>query len=333
MIKNILIKSPDEWATTKQACRDESVVYLFLSSTKRYIYIYRVMSTDLFSSAQNQIFEALPEGLPLSLEATPAPFPRRGRTPIPLPRTQRRQIIQTFDPLSENYVEEMLPVRDNMPEWLANMIPNNVVEENGRQVMKWHYLSGLNEMLVPRITERIGNVVQNRFKINYSYYNVLRNIDTVRTFPWLQEGMKSTWLNFINEAERCLELQERNKLDNERVERPDTQSVFDRFLSVQIKIILDNCPLRVGEGRLPEWLQKKKGIFALDAFDDNLCVFRCLVVHRGADKRYNRRQTRQTAKEFFSLHEIPNKIIKLQHIPLIAHYFNQPRECQRECLV
>ena len=40
MVKNILIKSPDEWATTKQACRDESVVYLFLSSTNIYIYIY-----------------------------------------------------------------------------------------------------------------------------------------------------------------------------------------------------------------------------------------------------------------------------------------------------
>ena len=36
MVKNILIKSPDEWATTKQACRDESVVYLFLSSTNIY---------------------------------------------------------------------------------------------------------------------------------------------------------------------------------------------------------------------------------------------------------------------------------------------------------
>ena len=29
MVKFILIKSPDEWATTKQACRDELVVYLF----------------------------------------------------------------------------------------------------------------------------------------------------------------------------------------------------------------------------------------------------------------------------------------------------------------
>ena len=32
MVKIILIKSPDEWATTKQACRDELVVYLCFSS-------------------------------------------------------------------------------------------------------------------------------------------------------------------------------------------------------------------------------------------------------------------------------------------------------------
>ena len=36
----ILIKSPDEWATTKQACRDELVVYLFFSPIYIYIYMY-----------------------------------------------------------------------------------------------------------------------------------------------------------------------------------------------------------------------------------------------------------------------------------------------------
>ena len=185
-----------------------------------------------------------------------------------------------------------------MPEWLANAIPNNVVEENGRQVIKWHNLSGLNERLVPRIIEKVGDVVQNRFRINYSYYNVLRNIDTGKPFPWLQEGMKSSWFNTHAEAARWLEPQERDRLENERLERPDTRSVFDRFMSIQFKIILDNQPLRVGEGRFPEWLRKKKGIFALDVFDDNLCVFRCLVVHRGAHKRINKRQTRQIAEEF-----------------------------------
>ena len=33
-------ESPDEWATTKQACRDELVVYLFFSPIYIYIYIY-----------------------------------------------------------------------------------------------------------------------------------------------------------------------------------------------------------------------------------------------------------------------------------------------------
>ena len=32
MVKFILIKSPDEWATTKQTCTDELVVYLSFSS-------------------------------------------------------------------------------------------------------------------------------------------------------------------------------------------------------------------------------------------------------------------------------------------------------------
>ena len=40
MVKIILIKSPDEWATTKQVCRDELVVYLSFSSHNIYIYIY-----------------------------------------------------------------------------------------------------------------------------------------------------------------------------------------------------------------------------------------------------------------------------------------------------
>ena len=37
MVKIILIKSPDEWATTKQACRDELLVYLSFSSHNIYI--------------------------------------------------------------------------------------------------------------------------------------------------------------------------------------------------------------------------------------------------------------------------------------------------------
>ena len=46
MVKFILIKSPDEWATTKQACRDELVVYLFFSTI--YIHTHSFTKTLLF---------------------------------------------------------------------------------------------------------------------------------------------------------------------------------------------------------------------------------------------------------------------------------------------
>ena len=35
MVKLFSLKSPDEWATTKQACRDTYVVTCFLASTIR----------------------------------------------------------------------------------------------------------------------------------------------------------------------------------------------------------------------------------------------------------------------------------------------------------
>ena len=40
MVKLFSLKSPDEWATTKQACRDTYVVTCFLPSTIRNKYIY-----------------------------------------------------------------------------------------------------------------------------------------------------------------------------------------------------------------------------------------------------------------------------------------------------
>ena len=50
MVKFILIKSPDEWATTRQACRDKLVVYLSFSSIYTTLYFY-VLSTVLRKSS------------------------------------------------------------------------------------------------------------------------------------------------------------------------------------------------------------------------------------------------------------------------------------------
>ena len=47
MVKLFSLKSPGEWATTKQACRDTYVVTCFLPSTIRILALLYVLSTVL----------------------------------------------------------------------------------------------------------------------------------------------------------------------------------------------------------------------------------------------------------------------------------------------
>ena len=57
MVKLFSLKSPDEWATTKQACRDTYVVTCFLPSTIRiyiYIYIYDNNSNEMIKQYKEE---------------------------------------------------------------------------------------------------------------------------------------------------------------------------------------------------------------------------------------------------------------------------------------
>ena len=51
---------------------------------------------------------------------------------------------------------------------------------------------------------------------------------------------------------------------------------------------------------MPERLRTEKGLYPLDTFNDNFCVFRCLAVHRGAHKKNNLRITRRLGHNIFS---------------------------------
>lgn len=44
---------------------------------------------------------------------------------------------------------------------------------------------------------------------------------------------------------------------------------------------------------MPNWRRNKKGMLSLDTYADDLCIFRCIAVHRGAHCVYNTRQTQQ----------------------------------------
>ena len=150
--------------------------------------------------------------------------------PMPLPRRPRAQILREFDTLSENYHKEAQPAPRNIPAWHKNAvqeIQNIVVNGREQQVIKWHYLSNLIHSLAGQILDRIKWGVANLFRINYSYYNQLRNIENNKKLPWLEEGMKIPWFQNLREARGWIERQETAGLENETFTRPERISAKD----------------------------------------------------------------------------------------------------------
>ena len=88
------------------------------------------------------------------------------------------------------------------------------------------------------------------------------------------------------------------RLDMANLPRPNTKWAFQRWIQVEVKAILTEQPL-LGQGPLPDWLRNKKGLYALDAFNDNLYLFRCLAVHQGAHPNRCTEQAKQLAAKFY----------------------------------
>ena len=88
------------------------------------------------------------------------------------------------------------------------------------------------------------------------------------------------------------------RLDMANLPRPNTKWVFQRWVQVEVKAILVEQPL-FGQGQLPDWLRNKKGSYALDTFNDNMCLFCCIAVHRGTRPYRCTEKATELGKKFF----------------------------------
>jgi len=119
----------------------------------------------------------------------------------------------------------------------------------------------------------------------------------------------SQWYNKQEDAEKWLNTREEERLDNERVEMSNTKWAFEGFFNVDVKVVLDRQPL-VGTGPLPDWLRNlahSRAMVALDTYRDNLCLWRCLAVHRGACTDRCTKEARSLAQSFYKLKAFPAK--------------------------
>jgi len=109
-------------------------------------------------------------------------------------------------------------------------------------------------------------------------------------------------------------LSEREKvhLDPDNIERPNTKWVFEAYFNVDVKVVLDRQPL-LGTGPLPDWLRNlshSRNMQALDTYKDNLCLWRCIAVHRGSRPDRSTTAARELAKSFFNLKATPQNCRK-----------------------
>ena len=194
--------------------------------------------------------------------------------------------------------------------------------ENGGRVKVYKTTGNLNFDLTDIIMEKITPIIETRTKVIHAFSCVIYRgqgeiIEYSKTFK-APPGTFSSLDDIKEYIRQC----EQKRLDLEDAETwskaylPATatynsKGVYEgrvRFTSVSTKIILSNEPL-LGCGPLPKWLADKKCVYAIDKIDDNLCFWRCLVIHQRimkGEKRPEKKTNRDALKLARDFYKRPN---------------------------
>ena len=163
----------------------------------------------------------------------------------------------------------------------------------GRRVKEFRVTGNLNNANTKMIMTNITPHIEMRVKVIYSVRSVIyRGNGKIKDYSTTLDsapGMFTSLKEIQEYIEACEQI--RLDLDNEEVwskaylpatrttEVPGNYKGKVVFKHVQIRLVASNEPL-MGCGPLPDWLRKKRCIYALDTFDDNLCVWRCLAIYK-----------------------------------------------------
>ena len=161
-------------------------------------------------------------------------------------------------------------------------------EERSKRFSKWRFLLDVKNNLTTKAFQKIEKTAKNSFFIKHGYAYQLRNIEKGDTVAYYK-NRRSYWFERPQEARRWLEEQEENLFQGEDVDRPNTKWSYEDNLMVEIKIIGTHKHLcMLGRGVcLIDFETKRVCLLALDTYAVDLCSFRCLAGHWGADRRFN----------------------------------------------
>ena len=237
--------------------------------------------------------------LPKTFQPIAPPRKRRGR--------KTEEILRKFDPISRenilnltNYQNEILDLYD-ISEYEGEE------EVRGRRFIRWRFIRGLERDLTPDFMAKIREKVKTSFYARHIFSYQLRNIEDDSSMV-MYTNIGSPWFERFSEAEKWLSEREKVRLDPDNINRPDTKWVFENHYNVDVKVVLDRKPL-LGTGPLPDWLRNlshSRNMIALDTYKDNLCLWRCIAVHRGSIPHRSTTAARELAKGFLNLEAAPS---------------------------
>ena len=178
------------------------------------------------------------------------------------------------------------------PEIIARMKQIVDPDKYGDRATKFEVTGNLNWISTRLIMDKITPAVEMRTKVIYSFSCEIHRgageiVDYQKTLSG--EGTFTGMSEIRDYIEKC----EQRRLDPEdsavwsKAYLPATRTVDSEgayqgrvvFKHIRIKLIASNEPL-MGCGPLPEWLARKRCIYAVDTFDDNLSIWRCLMLHK-----------------------------------------------------
>ena len=272
------------------------------------------------------------------INLVPEPIRRTVNTVTGNLMTKINEIFENKKKLPPNAVEEASPQQEvvtnkkeikstpnetgessNPKEVVTNKTEIKLVENGGR-VKVFKTTGNLNFDLTDIVMEKITPIIEMRTKVIHAFSCVIYRgqgeiIEYSKTFK-APSGTFSSLSDIKEYIRQC----EQKRLDLEDAETrskaylPATATYASKgvyegrvlFTSVSTKIILSNEPL-LGCGPLPKWLADKKCVYAIDKIDDNLCFWRCLVIHKRimkGEKRLEKdtnRDALKLARDFYRI--------------------------------
>ena len=258
---------------------------------------------------RNVLEEPIPETTKKQLKPPLQPKPFQ---PIPPSGNKnKRQLLRRLDPIQPNNIRNVTDYQNEILNLYEDTKFEGIEERSGRRFKRWRIIKELNKDLTPKFMEKIRENVRTSFYMRHTYSYMLRNIED-GTIIFYYQNKGSPWMNTYGEAENWLIKMEAVRLDVDSIERPNTKWIFEGHFNADVKVVLDRQPL-MGTGPLPNWLRNlahSRSMVALDTYRDNMCLWRCIAVHKGARPDRSTKAAQGLAKSFFKLRDTPTNCVK-----------------------